>query len=71
MCSLPDIVGVVKWRMTRWAWCVTCTEGTVNSCRILFGKSETKGLLARPRLRVEDKIYIYIYIYIYISHEEL
>ena len=34
--------------------------GKVNSCRILFGKSETKRLLARPKLRVEDNINIYL-----------
>ena len=39
---------------------MTCMGGKVNSCRILFGKSETKRLLARPKLRVEDNINIYL-----------
>lgn len=37
-----------------------CMGGKVNSCRILFGKSETKRLLVRLMLRVEDNINIYL-----------
>jgi len=39
---------------------VICMGGKVNSCRIMVGKSETKRLLARPKLRVEDNIHIYL-----------
>jgi hypothetical protein len=30
LCSLPDVVRVIKWRRMRWAWFVTCMGGLVN-----------------------------------------
>jgi hypothetical protein len=58
LCSLPNIVLVVKSRRMRWAGHVACMGEGRGVHRILVGKPEGKRPLERPRRRWEDNIKI-------------
>jgi hypothetical protein len=54
LCSLPNIVRVVKSRRMRWAGHVACMGEERRVHRVLVGKPEGKRPLGRPRRRWED-----------------
>jgi hypothetical protein len=54
--SLPNIVGVVKSRIMRWAGHVARMGEERGVHRVLVGKPEEKSPLERPRRRWEDNI---------------
>jgi hypothetical protein len=54
--SSPSIIRVIKSRRMRWAGHVARMGEKRNACRILVGKSDGKGPLARPRRRWVDNI---------------
>jgi hypothetical protein len=56
LCSLPNIVRVVKLRRMRWAGHVVCMREDRGVHRVLVGKPEGKRPLGRPRCRWEDNI---------------
>jgi hypothetical protein len=56
LCSLPNIVWVVKSRRMRWAGHVARMGADRGVHRVLVGKPEVKRLLGRPRRRWEDNI---------------
>jgi len=56
LCSLPNIVRVVKSRRMRWAGHVVPMGEGRGVHRVLVGKPEGKRLLGRPRRRWEDNI---------------
>ena len=56
LCSLPNIVLVVKSRRMRKAWHVACMGEGRGVHRVLVGKPEGKRPLGRPRRRWEDNI---------------
>jgi hypothetical protein len=46
---LPDIVGMINSRRTRWAGHVKPIREIRNACKFFVGKSEGKGPLGRGR----------------------
>jgi hypothetical protein len=54
LCSLPNIVQVIKSRRLRWAGHVARMGEGRGVYRVLVGKPEGKRLLGRPRHRWED-----------------
>jgi hypothetical protein len=56
LCSLPNIVRVVKSRIMRWAGHVARMGEERDVNRVLVGKPEGKRPLGRPRHRWEDNI---------------
>ena len=56
MCSLPNIVRVVKSRIIRWAWHVALMGEGRGVHRILVEKPDGKRPLGRPTRRWEDNI---------------
>jgi hypothetical protein len=52
----PNIIGVIKSKMMRWAGHVEHTEGIRNAYNILIGKPEGKRPLGRIRHRWKDNI---------------
>jgi hypothetical protein len=56
LCSLPNIVRVVKSRRMRWAGHVARMGEERGVHRVLVGKPEGKRPLGRPRRRWEDNI---------------
>ena len=56
LCSLPNIVRVVKSRRMRWAGHVARMGQRRGVHRVLVGKPEGKRPLGRPRRRWEDNI---------------
>ena len=56
LCSLPNIVRVVKSRRLRWAGHVARMGEGRGVHRVLMGKPEGKRPLGRPRRRWEDNI---------------
>jgi hypothetical protein len=56
LCSLPNIVRVVKSRRMRWAGHVARLGVERAVHRVLVGKAEGKRPLGRPRCRWEDNI---------------
>ena len=56
LCSLPNIVRVVKSRRMRWAGHVARMGEDRGVHRVLVGKPEGKMPLERPRRRWEDNI---------------
>jgi hypothetical protein len=56
LCSLPNIVRVVKSRWMRWAGHVARMGEDRGVHRVLVGKPEGKGPLGRQRRRWEDNI---------------
>ena len=56
LCSLPNIVWVVKSRRMRWAGHVARMGQGRGVHRVLVGKPEGKRPLERPRRRWEDNI---------------
>jgi hypothetical protein len=54
--SLPNLVRVIKLRITRWAGHVAHKGKGRGVYRVLVGKPEGKRPLARPRCRWEDNI---------------
>jgi len=56
LCSLPNIVRVVKSRRMRWAGHVARIGKDRGVQRVLVGKPEGKRPLGRPRRRWEDNI---------------
>ena len=56
ICSLPNIVRVVKSRRMRWAEHVARMGEGRGVHRVLVGKPEGKRPLGRPRHRWEDNI---------------
>jgi len=56
LCSLPNIVRVVKSRRMRWAGHVARMGEGRGVHRVLVGKPEGKRPLGRPRHRWEDNI---------------
>ena len=56
LCSLPNIVRVVKSRRMRWAGHVALMGVGRGVHKVLVGKSEGKRPLGRPRRRWEDNI---------------
>jgi len=56
MYSSPNIVRVIKSRRMRWAGYVARIRERRGVYRVLVGKPEGKGPLARPRRRWEDNI---------------
>jgi len=56
LCSLPNIVRVVKSRRMRWAGHVARMGQGRGLYRVLVGKPEGKRPLGRPRRRWEDNI---------------
>ena len=56
LCSLPNIVRVVKSRRMRRAGHVACMGEDIGVHRVLVGKPEGKRSLGRPRRRWEDNI---------------
>jgi len=51
--ALPNIIRVIKLRMTRWARHVARMELMRNEYKTLLGKFEGKRTLGRPRSRGE------------------
>jgi len=58
LCSLPNIVRVVKSRRMRWAGHVAPMGEDRVVHRVLVGKPEGKRLLGRPKRRWQDNIKI-------------
>ena len=56
LCSLPNILRVVKSRRMRWAGHVARMGEERGVHRVLVGKPEGKSPLGRPRRRWEDNI---------------
>jgi hypothetical protein len=56
LCSLPNIVRVVKSRRMKWAGLVECMGKDRGVHRVLVGKPEEKRTLGRTRRRWEDNI---------------
>jgi len=56
LCSLPNIVRVVKSRRMRWAGHVACMGEGRDVRRVLVGKPEGKRTLGKPRSRWENNI---------------
>jgi hypothetical protein len=56
LCSLPNIVRVIKSRRTRWTGYVACMVEGRGVYRVLVGKPEGRRLLGRLRRRWEDNI---------------
>ena len=56
LCSLPNIVRVVKSRRMKWAGNVACMGEGRDVRRVLVGKPAGKRQLGRPRCRWEDNI---------------
>jgi len=56
LCSLSNIVRVVKSRRVRWAGHVARMGEDRDVHRVLMGKPEGKRPLGRPRRRWEDNI---------------
>ena len=56
LCSLPNILRVVKSRRMRWAWHVARMGEESGVHRVLVGNPDGKRLLGRPRRRWEDNI---------------
>ena len=54
--SSPNIVRVIKSRITRWAGHVACMGEERGVYRALVGKPEGKRPLGRPRCRWVDNI---------------
>jgi hypothetical protein len=54
LCSLPNIVRVIKSRRMRWAGHVALTGAGRVVYRVLVGNPEGKRPLGRPRYRWED-----------------
>jgi hypothetical protein len=54
--SLPNIVGVIKSRILKWAGHVALMEEKRVVYRVLVGKPEGKRPLGRTRCRWEDNI---------------
>jgi hypothetical protein len=54
LCSLPNIVRVVKSRRMRWEGNVARMGEDIGVHRVLVGKPEGKRPLGRPRRRWED-----------------
>jgi len=56
--SSPNIVRVIKSRITRWAGHVSCMGDERGVYRVLVGKPEGKRPLGMPRHRLVDNIRI-------------
>jgi hypothetical protein len=52
----PDIIRVIKSRMTRWMGHVACMGDMRNACKSFVRKPEGKRPLAKPRCRWEGNI---------------
>ena len=52
----PDIIGVIKSRILRWAGHVARMEKGRRAFKILIGKLMEKRPLGRPRRKWEDNI---------------
>jgi hypothetical protein len=51
LCSLPNIIRMIKSRRMRWAGHVARMGDKRNAYRILVGKPEGKRPIGRPRCR--------------------
>jgi hypothetical protein len=58
LCSLPNLVRVIKSRRMRWAGHVARMGEGRGAYRVLVGKPERKRPLGRPRCRWDDNIRI-------------
>ena len=56
LCSLPNIVRVIKSRRMRWVGHVALMGEEMGVYRVLVGKPEGKSPLGRPRRRCVDNI---------------
>jgi len=54
--SSLNIIGVIKSRIMKWAGHVARMGKRRNTCMILVGNPEDKGLIGRPRNRWENDI---------------
>jgi hypothetical protein len=53
MCSLPNIVRIIKSRM-RWVGLVACMGEESSACKSLVARPDRKRPLGRPRHRWEN-----------------